>query len=102
MNMETSDQLRPRTACSPWVPPSAWYFIFSLCALATLAFIPPRAHGFLPRPASHQNLTVQADEAKNSRDCSRELGLDEQILRDQPGNASAQLRLARAYLLCRK
>jgi tetratricopeptide (TPR) repeat protein len=112
--METSEQLRPRTACllsaSPlstkqgWVAclMSARYLIFGLCALATLALVPPEAQGSLPQRVSDQNETVQADEAKKSRDCSRALALDEQILREQPDNASAQLRLARAYLLCRK
>lgn len=109
MNAETSEQLRPRTACllsashpstkQGWV---ARHRIFSLCALASLAFAPSDARGSVAQPASGQGVTVQAGEATKSPDCSRALAVDEQILREQPDNASAQLRLAKGYLVCRQ
>src|ERR1700674_1696229 len=75
-------------------------FIFGLFAFLSLAFFAPVAQSSLPQRAADQN--VQADEAMKSSDYSRAIVLYEEILRDQPDNASAQLHLARAYLLSRQ
>jgi tetratricopeptide (TPR) repeat protein len=115
-DMETSDQLRPRTLGSLWtahpntkheyvarlMSMSVCYFVFGLCAIISLAFVPPKAQCSLPQGAINQNANVQADEAMKSRDYPRATALYEQILRDHLDNASAQLHLARAYLLSRQ
>ncbi len=114
MYMETSEHLRPRktgllSASHPsaklgWVvrPIFVQQLIFGFCVLAFSVFVPSNAQGSSAQSVSDQGVTVQADKAMKSRDCSRALAVDEQILKEQPRNATAQLRLARGYLVCRQ